>query len=189
MKRTEVINKAIKHFNVFSYLEIGLGKGDNFRNIKATYKISVDPKGAATYNTTSDDFFTHNTSKFDFIFIDGLHLKEQVYKDILNSLDILQEGGTILCHDMSPIAKEDQVREYVPGKTWNGDVWKAWVQLRKERDDLEMYVINTDCGCGVIKKGKQSLLKDDSELTFNNLDSNRIEWLNLIEPEDIEWLE
>jgi len=189
MNRIEVINKAIKHFNAFSYLEIGLGDGTNFRDVKATYKVSVDPKGSATYNMTSDDFFKQNTSMFDFIFIDGLHLEEQVHKDIINSLDVLHKEGTILCHDMSPIAEEDQVREYVPGKTWNGDVWKAWVKLRKDRKDLEMYVINIDNGCGVIRKGKQSLLKDNSPLNFKNLDKHRIEWLNLMESEDVEWLE
>ena len=89
---------------------------------------------------------------------------------------------------MSPAQEEDQVREHTPGKTWNGDVWKSWVKLRKVRDDLNMYVINTDCGCGIIQKGTQSLLKNDLELTFDNLDKNRIEWLNLKEVEDIEWL-
>jgi len=189
MKRTEIINKAIKKFNVFSYLEVGVGDNKNFKEVKASYKNSVDPNGLAVNTETSDEFFKKNKAKYDFIFIDGLHLEEQVYKDIINSLDCLQEGGMIMCHDMSPAQDEDQVREHTPGKTWNGDVWKAWVKLRKERDDLEMYVINTDCGCGIIKKGNQSLLEDDLELTFNNLDLNRVEWLNLKEVEEIEWLE
>ena len=100
---------------------------------------------------------------------------------MLNSLDILHKGGTILCHDMSPISEEDQVREYIPGKTWNGDVWKAWVKLRKERKGLEMYVINVDNGCGIIRQGNQSFVgdvfDDEIKLTFKNLDKHRIEWL------------
>ena len=94
-----------------------------------------------------------------------------------------------MCHDMSPEKEEDQLREYTRGQTWNGDVWKAWVKLRQERKDLEMYVINTDCGCGIIKEGEQDLLKNGLPLTFENLEKNRKEWLNLKEVEEIEWLE
>ena len=189
MKRTDIINRAVKKFNVFTYLEIGVGNASNFRDVKATYKVSVDPNGLATYTTTSDTFFNHNTSSFDFIFIDGLHLEEQVFKDIINSLQYLNEGGMIMCHDVNPEKEEDQVREYKPGQTWNGDVWKAWVKLRQEKKDLEMYVINTDCGCGIIKKGEQVLLKNKLPLTFDNLKKNRKEWLNLKEMEEIEWVE
>jgi hypothetical protein len=189
MKRTEIINKAVKKFNIFTYLEIGVGDSVNFKEVKATYKVSVDPNGLATYTVPSDTFFNHNTSTFDFIFIDGLHLEEQVYKDIINSLNCLKKGGIIMCHDMSPEKEEDQLREYTRGQTWNGDVWKAWVKLRQERKDLEMYVINTDCGCGIIKEGEQDLLKNGLPLTFENLEKNRKEWLNLKEVEEIEWLE
>ena len=189
MNRIEIINKAVKKFNVFSYLEIGVGNNDNFMNVKAIYKDSVDINGLAVNTITSDEFFEKNKVQYDFIFIDGLHLEEQVYKDIINSLDCLQEGGMIMCHDMNPAQEEDQVREYTPPKTWNGDVWKAWVKLRKEREDLEMYVINTDCGCGIIKRGKQSILKSNLELNFDNLNANRTEWLNLKEMVEIEWLE
>jgi len=188
MNRNEIINKAIKKFEYNTYLEIGIGDNNNFKNVNVSRKISVDPNGLPTYLMTSDVFFEKNTVKYDFIFIDGLHLEEQVHKDIINALDCLSEGGMIMCHDMSPAQEEDQVREHTPGKTWNGDVWKSWVKLRKVRDDLNMYVINTDCGCGIIQKGTQSLLKNDLELTFDNLDKNRIEWLNLKEVEDIEWL-
>ena len=188
--RTRIINKAIKKFNLYSYLEIGVGDSENFWKVKAKHKDGVDPNGFVGYTMTSDEFFEVNTKKYDFIFLDGLHLSEQIYKDVINSLDCLREGGIIMCHDMNPQREEHQVRECDWSKcsTWNGDVWKTWIRLRRERYDLEMYVINTDCGCGIIKKGNQTLLKDDSEINFNNLDANRVEWLNLKEVEEIEWL-
>ena len=52
-----------------------------------------------------------------------------------------------------------------------------------------MYVIDCDCGCGIITKGEQDLLVTDLPLTFKNLDENRKEWLNLKSVEEIEWLE
>ena len=62
---------------------------------------------------TSDEFFEQNKEKFDIVFIDGLHHSEQVYKDILNSLNILNEDGTIICHDMNPT---EEFRQIVPRK-------------------------------------------------------------------------
>lgn len=132
---------------------------------------------------TSDEFFEKNSERFDVIFIDGLHLSEQVLKDILNALDILNDGGYIICHDMNPIKEEHQHRD-VRGYLWNGDCWKAFVQLRSERNDLEMFVVNADHGCGVIKKGSQIPIKIDGEMNYNSLDNNRKEWLNLITSEE-----
>lgn len=196
--RTQIINKAITKFNLYAYLEVGVGNNVNFTEVEAGYKQSVDTNGRAIWTMTSDRFFETNDRQYDFIFVDGLHEKEQTYKDIINSLACLNEGGIIMCHDMSPMEEEHQERlsyrtegdlKGFDRPIWNGDVWKAWIQLRKERDDLEMYVINADYGCGIIRKGSQTLLKDDSEINFKNLDANRVEWLNLKEVEEIDWLE
>ena len=66
---------------------------------------------------------------------------------------------------------------------WNGSCWKAWAKLRSERSDLEMYVVDTDHGCGVIKLGEQKsmhLPKNAFDLDFEYLENNRKELLNLI---------
>ena len=126
-------------------------------------------------------FFSQNKETFDVIFIDGLHWSEQVYKDIINSLDVLSEGGYIICHDMSPYCEFIQ-RYPQPRREseWTGDCWKAWVKLRSDRDDLKMAVVDTDYGCGVITRGNQDKLKVDDELTWDLLDNKRVELLNLI---------
>jgi hypothetical protein len=67
---------------------------------------------------------------------------------------------------------------------WTGDCWKAWVKLKTERKDLYMFVIDTDYGCGVITKGKQELLKVNEELTWETLDNNRTNLLNLVSVDD-----
>ena len=195
--RTQIINKAIEWFDMYSYLEIGVGNNVNFTEVKAGHKNSCDINGKGIHTMKSDDFFETNDEYYDFIFVDGLHESEQVYNDIINSLGCLKEGGIIMCHDMSPKEEEHQERDSRQQEgefkgfdrpIWNGDVWKAWIQLRREREDLEMYVINADYGCGIIRRGSQTLLKNDSELNFKNLDENRIEWLNLKEIEEIDWL-
>jgi len=108
MKRTALINYLIRKTRAKSYLEIGVWNGANFQEISCPCKIGVDPDpdSPATLNITSDDFFAGNKGKFDLIFIDGLHHADQVERDIINSLAVLNEGGTIVCHDMNPIQRQ-----------------------------------------------------------------------------------
>ena len=51
---------------------------------------------------TSDEFFENNEIYFDCIFIDALHIYEQVRKDILNSVKFLNTHGIIIIHDCLP---------------------------------------------------------------------------------------
>jgi hypothetical protein len=151
LARYDIINYLIKKYNYKSYLEIGVQYEDNWSKVICDIKIGVDPERGGTHRMTSDDFFKDNKEKFDIIFIDGLHHADQVKKDIINSLDILNNIGTIICHDMIPLSYESQV---VPrrSKHWNGDCWKAFVHLKQLNLGLSMQTIQTDCGLGVIRR-------------------------------------
>lgn len=188
MKRYDIINHYVNKLGAKKYLEIGLQNGISFDKVIAPYKVSVDPDMEArnpTYRMTSDEFFENNKEKFEVVFIDGLHTGEQVYKDIVNSLRCLEQGGVIICHDMSPTS---EIMQRVPrvAKEWTGDCWKAFVQLKSEREDLSMFTVDTDYGVGVIESGKNQEKLDlkGLELTYENLDLNRKEWLNLIAVEE-----
>jgi len=185
--RSRIINSLIKKIGAKKYLEIGVAGGENLSKIECEYKIGVDPNvnSPATFHVTSDNFFENNKETFDVIFIDGLHHANQVYKDILNSLDVLNDGGCIVCHDMNPEKEEYQIIPLRDGVvTWNGDCWKAFVRLRRERENLEMFVVNTDHGCGIIRRGKQTRIEIKEKITYKNFDKHRKEWLNLIEVQD-----
>jgi hypothetical protein len=187
MTRTEIIQILINKTQAKKYLEIGMGPGLNFADIQCEYKVCVDPTPTVpvTFKLTSDDFFTQNKETFDVIFIDGLHWSEQVYRDIINSVNVLNDGGYIICHDMSP--HSEFIQRYPQPKAeseWTGDCWKAWVKIRTEFDDLHMQVIDTDYGCGIITKGKQNLIKITEDLTWEFLEKNRVELLNLISVEE-----
>lgn len=177
MKKSELINIIIKKINAKKYLQIG---DSELSSINCDYKIGI----YVDFNNknSSDIFFKQNNEKFDVIFIDGIHLENQVFSDIMNSLNILNEGGYIVCHDMNPEQEEHQTIPY-RGGIWNGDCWKAFVKLRQIRSDLEMCVVDTDYGCGVIKKGIQKLLPDKLNLTWANFLENKVQWLNLISVE------
>lgn len=180
---TLIINSYIKKHSYKSYLEIGMGDGKNFKDIKSLYKIGVDPDEnaiGATHKMTSDDFFANNDLLYDLIFIDGLHEHEQVIRDINNSLKFLSEDGLIVVHDCLPSREVEQI---VPrkSKVWTGDVWKAWMHFRSN-EYLTMYVFDIDHGIGIIKRGKQIPLHIQPEdLTWENFVINKIEWLNIID--------
>jgi hypothetical protein len=191
LHRYEIINQLIRKFNYVNYLEIGVNDGTCIRNVIAKHKDGVDP-GIETINPpevnypiTSDDFFSlinGHDIKYDIIFIDGLHHDYQVYKDIRNSLNHITDNGTIVCHDMNPLFEITQRKTGVV-RTWNGDCWKAWVQLRSELKDYSMEVVNTDHGVGIIRKGTQNLLEPQhlyTNLTYDYLERDRNYILNLI---------
>ena len=178
--RTDIINHFVNKRDGVEYLEIGVNEGTNFQSIACENKVGVDPSptSASTLKITSDKFFESNDKKFDVIFVDGLHTAVQVYKDISNALLCLKDDGVIVCHDMNPLSLNAQA---VPRrqKLWNGDCWVAWVWLRATRDDVEMVVLDTDHGCGIIRKGRQTPVRIDSNITYDHLKKNRVEWLNL----------
>ena len=147
--RWDLIDYLIKKNNYKNYLEIGCDENQLFSKIKIENKIGVDPYSGGNVRKTSDQFFLENKEKFDIVFIDGLHEYKQVKKDILNSVNCLNENGIILVHDCMP---DSLGKQAVPRykMQWNGDVWKAIVDLR-QNDNLEIYTCEIDQGIGVIK--------------------------------------
>lgn len=178
-KRWDLLNYLIQKFGYKKYLEIGVQSGLCFTNVKCEYKVGVDPaENHVKFKMTSDDFFEQNQDTFDLVFIDGLHESPQVFKDILNSLEVLTPNGTIVCHDMLPAT---ELAQRVPRESsiWNGDCYKAFVQLRASRPDLAMCTVNSDHGLGVIMKGEQSLIDIEGiELDWSSFCRNQEEWMN-----------
>lgn len=193
--RTDFINFLIKSREYESYLEIGVRRTfENFDLIECLNKSAVDPNFLWIQNEyrhnyfkmTSDDFFKQNNEKYDLIFVDGLHLEYQVTKDIDNALECLNEGGCIIVHDCNPATEQCQIEEYDGVSAWNGTVWKSFVKKRS-RKDLYMFTVDADYGLGFIEFGEQENLIDISEenITWENLEKNREDWLNLVSPEMI----
>ncbi len=184
MFRTDIIQTIISTKKFKSYLEIGVqNPANNFDRIFCDFKVGVDPDPAsnATMIMTSDEFFKMNAGaqKFDLVFIDGLHESEQVKKDIQNALLCLNLGGYIVMHDCNPTSKEMQMVPRIQSE-WTGDTWKAFMNYRN-LETLEMFVVETDYGCGVITPGRQKgITIKPEDLTYENLVEHRKEWLNLI---------
>lgn len=178
MTRTKLIQTLISKLGYKSYLEIGCANNHNFNQINVPIRIGVDPGEGGTHRMTSDVFFAQNNQKFDLIFIDGLHVAEQVDKDINNSIKFLNPNGTIVMHDCNPQLEEHQ-RPYVVVSIWNGDVWKSLVKVRG-RDDIDAVTSDFDHGCAVLRiRGNTDKINVTEDLTFENLVKNRNKWLRI----------
>lgn len=205
--RSSVIQSILNRRQNTRYLEVGVFVGHNFFQIDADYKVAVDPVSRIPkvtdlrefehyYPLTSDDFFEKNPDScvdegFDVVLIDGLHTYEQSKQDVLNSLDHLREGGVIIMHDCNPQSKAaahhdlteaSQMDDYVG--FWNGDVYKTIVWLLSNRQDLEVFVLDTDHGLGIVRKSPathQLKLTDDAivQMTYEDLKADRENLLNL----------
>ena len=162
--RIELIKYMIENKNYKKYLEIGCHNDEVFNKISIE-KIGVDPVSGGNFRGTSDEFFKKNKSNFDCIFIDGLHEYKQVKRDILNSIKFLENDGIIILHDCLPPSID---RQRVPRTryTWNGDVWKAIVEVRTW-SHVDTYTILSDQGLGIIQKKYNS---DILNLKITNFD-------------------
>jgi len=181
--RWDLINYLIKKNKYKNYLEIGCDQNQLFSKVKIVNKIGVDPESGGNIRKTSDDFFLNNSNKFDIIFIDGLHIYEQVKRDIINSINCLEQNGIILIHDCMP---DSLAKQAVPRfkMKWNGDVWKAIVDLRQSKE-LDIYTCEIDEGIGVIKKEVNTEIlkvnKPINKLKFRDYYDNYHNYLRVID--------
>ena len=180
--RWDLLDYLIKKNNYSDYLEIGCDKDQLFSKVNIKNKIGVDPSNGGNVRKTSNDFFSDNREFFDIVFIDGLHKYEQVKQDIINSLKFLNENGVVLVHDCMP---DSLGKQAVPRykMQWNGDVWKAIVDLRQD-ENLEIFTCSIDQGIGIIKKKKNtsilSLDKPINKLKFSDYYYNYKEYMRVI---------
>ena len=197
MKRTDVINLIIEKFKYESYLEIGVkNPAGNFDKIKISQKDGVDPKWRQSpvagnkHEMTSDEYFKKFHRGYDIIFIDGLHHHIQTDKDFSNSLSCLNPNGTIVLHDCNPTEKamQDQPRKV---SRWTGDVWKTILRLKCTNPNVEIFTVDVDYGCCVVRRGRQKTLKlnPDKCMEWDFFEKNKMKILNLIGIEEFKlWL-
>jgi len=206
-QRYEVINFLLETLpsKDKTYLEIGVRfPEDNFLKINAKIKFGVDPgienkENPVEFKMTSDEFFyalnngdiLSKKIKFDIIFIDGLHLADQVEKDIKNALDFIKEEGFIVVHDCNPPSEYHTREDYTFTKTpasifWNGTTWKAFYKSRLN-NNLSCACIDSDWGIGIISKVKYfDYLKENNNpfFEYSNFQKTRKQSLNLMSFEE-----
>lgn len=206
MTRTDYINEIIKRNGYKTYLEIGVGDPEeNFTLIDCEEKTGVDPyfnmddclvydnekqviiDRNVKFRMTSDEFFSFigRDTKYDVIFIDGLHTEEQCDKDIQNALEHISDDGIILVHDTNPYY-EYMVAEYRErGVAWTGDVYKSISKLKHL--GVPHFTYGGVLGLTAIKKPNGFIKREDIDpvdLPYENFAASRKEHINLVSEED-----
>lgn len=172
MHRVHLINHLCQTYfpDCCHYLEIGVRDPRAcFDHVCAAHKLCVDPgteqlTASASFVCTSDQFFEQLRNnripqlepdhQWNIIFIDGLHLADQVHRDIANSLKHITNPGFVLLHDVNPEhwqrAHSDYDHYLSQGGMWNGTVWKAFYHARTTLG-IACYTVDTDQGIGIIE--------------------------------------
>ncbi|MDX8338073.1 class I SAM-dependent methyltransferase [Draconibacterium sp. IB214405] len=208
--RTDIINflLSIKPNETY-YLEIGVrNPEDNFYHINANTKHSVDPgvefeDNPVDFKMTSDTFFQKldedkvlsKDIRFDVIFIDGLHLAQQVDRDIKNAMRYIKDDGFIVLHDCNPPSEWHARESYEyfntpAGGSWNGTTWKAFLKWRSN-PSIYSCCIDSDWGVGILSKTCQignNIKPINPFFEFSSLKKNRKKYLNLIDFETLKKL-
>lgn len=188
MDRTAVINAVAAAIGAKRYLEIGVYVPErNYDRIEVDKKTGVDPsvgdKARGIQKKSSDEFFAKlaKNRRFDLIFIDGSHMYDQVKRDVDNAIGVLAVGGVILMHDVNPetILKAAPVKPSY-GAAWSGECWKVFVEIASS-SGFTGAVVPEDHGTGILVERPSAVRELTFPLTFEDLDANRQDYLNIIQ--------
>lgn len=89
--------------------------------------------------------------RFDIILVDPFHEYETSYRDLRIAFDLIDEGGVLVVHDCLPPNAALATPEFVGGD-WCGVTYKAYLDFVCARRDLQYRTVDTDYGCGIIRK-------------------------------------
>lgn len=89
--------------------------------------------------------------RFDIALVDSWHEYETSWRDLVEGFLLIRDGGTLVVHDCLPPRPEIAVPKYIEGE-WCGIGYQAYVDFISQRRDLTAYTVDTDYGCGVIRK-------------------------------------
>ena len=181
----QLLNYLVRTRGYRSYLAVGCGRNITFDAVSAPHKVGIDPQRGGTLRLPYDEFFRINQERFDLIFIDRLHLCEQVLREARNALACLNQGGAVVIHDCLPTCREHQERQ--PRKeAWTGDVWKAVVQLRQS-PDCDVAVLDAGWGLAIVlARPNSDRLIQAPPLTWETYLANRDRILRVMAFDQIE---
>lgn len=212
--RGDFIKYIVENKNFKKYLEIGIEHDPKspyrLLNLQDKHAVDIDASTGAKYVMPSDDFFDkleknqlndlHHSYKWNAIFIDANHNAQYVYRDLINSLNHLEDDGIIFMHDVLPIGYERTLEIpvwysncHIP--VMNCDAWKVFHYILKDRQDLHACSVpEAQAGLGIVTKCKNNnrkLLNKNINMFFqySEIQNNFIQYMNVIDPDNIiNWL-
>lgn len=184
MLRHDVLQGLLDSFEAPSYLEVGVDEGVTFHHLRAARKTAVDPafkfdlNRARLSNPTaryfpvySDEFFRaalRQKERFDVIFLDGLHTFDQILKDLLNAIFVLNADGLIVIDDVLPsdyaaaaadIPTMFAIRQATGSHeaSWMGDVFKILFFLAENLLSFDYASLRENHGQTILWRSRTSI--------------------------------
>lgn len=155
----EIIEHLSKWIKPINYLEIGVRHGSVYNLVKnyceKCYLVDINfldldyTLNTIKFEMTSDEFFqvVNPNVKFDMVFIDGDHSKEQVLKDFINVSEMVIEDGFVLLHDTYPCDENMEL----PNHSHNA--WEAALHIKQNfKDQWEILTLPFNPGLTIMKK-------------------------------------
>ena len=157
LSKTEIVNALTRKHGFSSYLEISTGKtGNHFAGVDRTqlttchrlvYRcpddysdgLEIDFRTRGVGISPFFDEVRHRGTTYDIVLVASSHTYECSMRDLSYALSALGDGGVLVVHDCDP-----------PDSC--GVTYAAFVDFVLGRDDIDYYTVDTDFGCGVIKK-------------------------------------
>lgn len=186
--RAQVVQACLDLFDKPRYLEIGVWKGKTLFPVKASSKVGVDPVFAFDVDTvkpkhpntvffsgTSDEYFASldPSARFEVIYLDGLHLFEQILRDLINSLSFLTDDGIIVIDDVCPTSYHSSLAnpKHVhvvknalksDDKNWMGDVYKIVFFIDSFLQQYKFRTVSNNHGQVIIWRGTRETVPQRS---------------------------
>jgi hypothetical protein len=155
----EIIEHLVKWVKPINYLEIGVRYGNVYNLVKSLantcYLVDINfldleySENTIKFEMTSDKFFETitNNIRFDFVFIDGDHSKEQVLKDFINVKDMVVVDGFIILHDTYPYD------EIMLSPNYSHNAWEAALHIKENyHKEWEILTLPFNPGVTIMKK-------------------------------------
>jgi cephalosporin hydroxylase len=159
----EIIQHLAKWIKPINYLEIGVRHGNVYNLVKEycnqCYLVDIDfldidySNNTLKFEMLSDIFFEmiDTSIKFDLVFIDGDHSKEQVLKDFINVKNMVVDDSFVILHDTYPCDE----RMELPYHSHNA--WEAVLEIKKSFiDEWELITLPFNPGLTIMKKMKNN---------------------------------
>jgi hypothetical protein len=130
-----------------------------------------------SYDVTQQLVRTRATGPlYDMAFVDPYHTHDCTTIDLLGAFALVRTGGAIVVHDCHPTDPQI-VSPAFPGVStdWCGVTYWAFIDFVLGRAGIDYFTVDTDFGCGVIRKLPARTARPDPALELAWHDASRFD--------------
>jgi hypothetical protein len=168
--KSDLINALSDIHGYRSYLEVCVpGSGNQYSLVdrskyptcrRLVYRCPDDWSDGGDVHFRSNDLaigecigqIRRDGPRFEIMLLDPWHEYEISYRDIAEGFALIESHGTIVVHDcLPPDEALANPKEFGPDG-WCGVTYKAFLDFVTSRSDLVYCTVDTDFGCGIIRK-------------------------------------